>query len=68
MTQASTEPLPRDRSFGLTFTAVFALVGAWMAWKGRSYFAVPLCASGFFLLASVAFPRVLHPLNVAWTT
>jgi len=66
MTQASTEPLPRDRSFGLTFTAVFALVGAWMAWKGRAYFAVPLCASGLFLLASVAFPRVLHPLNVAW--
>jgi len=66
MTQSRTEPLPSDRSFGLTFTAIFALGGAWMAWKRRAYFPVLLCASGFFLLVSVAFPRVLHRLNVAW--
>jgi len=66
MTSSSTEPLPSDRSFGFTFTAVFALVGAWMAWKSRPYFAIPLGASGLFLLAALALPRVLHPLNVAW--
>lgn len=66
MTTSGKEPLPSDRSFGLTFTAVFALIGAWMAWKSRAYFAIPLGASAFFLLAAFAFPGVLHPVNVAW--
>ena len=66
MTSVNTQPLPSDKSFGLTMTAVFALLGAWMAWKARANFAIPLFASALFLLASVAFPRMLHPLNVAW--
>lgn len=59
-------PLPSDRSFGLTFTVVSGLVAAWMIWKGKSYWSVPAGAAVFFLLASFAFPRLLHPLNVAW--
>jgi hypothetical protein len=66
MTSSSPEPLPSDRSFGLTFTAVFAVLGAWLAWKARPHFVIPLGASALFLLAALAFPRVLHPLNVAW--
>jgi hypothetical protein len=66
MTSVNTEPLPSDKSVGLTFAAALAVIGAWMAWKSRAYFAIPLGASGLFLLASVAFPRMLHPLNVAW--
>lgn len=66
MAASSTAPLPSDRSFGLTFTAVLALIGAWMAWKSSTYFAVPLIGSAMFLLASLAFPGALHPLNVAW--
>jgi len=66
MTPSGEGSLPTDRSFGLTFTAVFAFIGAWMAWKSRSYVAIPFYASAFFLLVSVAWPRALHPLNVAW--
>ncbi|MBP1599717.1 MAG: hypothetical protein H6Q05_5094 [Acidobacteria bacterium] len=59
-------PLPSDRSFGFTFTTVFALLSAWMAWKSNTHFVVPLAASVLLLLASLTVPRVLHPLNVAW--
>jgi len=59
-------PLPSDRSFCLTFAAVFALIGAWMLFKASAHFGAPLGASAFFLLAAFAFPGVLHPLNVAW--
>lgn len=66
MTEENTIPLPSDRSFGFTFTAVFVLVGGWMAWKSNPHFSVPLMLAALFLLASLTFPRVLHPLNVAW--
>jgi len=66
MAPSSTAPLPSDRSFGFTFTTVFALVGAWMAWKSSTHFVFPLVASALFLLVSLTVPRVLHPLNVAW--
>lgn len=58
--------LPSDRSFGLTFAVVSAIGGAWMIWKGRSYWSVPVVVAAFFLLASFAFPRLLHPLNIGW--
>jgi len=64
--QSNPAPLPSDRSFGFTFAGVFALVGASMLWRSREHFVVPLAVSALFLLASVAVPRVLHPLNVAW--
>ena len=66
MKPESTTPLPSDRSFGLTFAVVLALLGAWMAYKSRPHFLVPLVASSLFLVATLAFPRALHPLNVAW--
>ena len=66
MTSGNTAPLPSDRSFGLTFTAVFALLGAWMAYRSSPHFFVPLVASGLFLVATLAIPGALHPLNVAW--
>ena len=56
-----------DRSFGLVFAAVFALVGAvswyyggrhWLWWLGGSV------AFGFIALM---IPRVLAPLNAVWT-
>jgi len=66
MTPGNTATLPSDRSFGLTFTVVFALLGGWMAYKSSPHFYVPLVASGLFLVATLAFPGALHPLNVAW--
>jgi hypothetical protein len=58
--------LPTDRSFGLTFAVVFALAGGWLLWRGNDYAVVALALAGAFLLAALAFPKVLHPLNVAW--
>ena len=66
MTTSINVPLPSDRSFCLTFAAVFALIGAWMLFKSNAHLEVPLGASTFFLLAAFAFPGALHPLNVAW--
>ena len=66
MTTPLNPPLPSDRSFCLTFAAVFALIGAWMLWTTRAHFGVPLGVSALFLLAAFAFPSFLHPLNFAW--
>ncbi len=59
-------PLPSDRSFGLTFAAVFALLAGWLAYKGNGYWVVSLGASAAFAVLAIAIARVLHPLNVAW--
>jgi hypothetical protein len=66
MKRASTIALPSDRSFGFTFTVVFALIGGWLLWKGRDYALVSFGLAAAFLLAALAFPKALHPLNVAW--
>lgn len=62
----STPALPTDRSFGRTFTAVFALLAAWLAYRGSNYWMASLAVSGAFLLLSTVAAKLLHPLNVAW--
>lgn len=59
-------PLPTDRSFGLTFAAVFALLAAWLLYRGSSHWMTSLGVSAAFALLALVFARVLHPLNVAW--
>ena len=66
MTRQTEIRLPSDRSFGLTFAVMFALIGVWSLWKSSAYWTVPLGAAGLFLLAALIFPRILHPLNVVW--
>jgi hypothetical protein len=56
-----------DRSFGLVFTAFFALVGVWPLVHKRPLRPWALFVSAAFLLVALAFPRVLHPLNLLWT-
>lgn len=58
--------LPSDRSFGITFAVVSALLGGWLAWKGSAGARFAFAAAAAFLLAALAYPRVLHPLNAAW--
>src|SRR5262245_16812490 len=58
--------LPSDRSFGLLFTVVFAVLAAWAAWKGGKHWWYSASISGLFLVLSLTFPKVLHPLNVVW--
>jgi saxitoxin biosynthesis operon SxtJ-like protein len=56
-----------DRSFGLVFTAFFALLGVWPLVHKHPIRLWALGLSGVFLLLALAVPRVLHPLNLAWT-
>ncbi len=58
--------MPTDRSFGLTFAAVFGLLAAWLAYRGSAYWLPSLVASASFALLALTLARVLHPLNVAW--
>ena len=58
-------PLPSDRSTGLVFAVMLAIVG----YMGRSNNIVllgALAACGLFVAISLLKPAVLHPLNVAW--
>jgi hypothetical protein len=54
-----------DRSFGFVFAGFFALLFAIGVWRGHLRL-WPLAVSAAFLLAALAFPRVLAPLNAVW--
>src|SRR5262245_65852718 len=58
---------PADRQFGFVFAAFFTLVGVWPMLRGRPlrWWSV-LVAVGFLAVALLA-PRLLAPLNRAWT-
>ena len=59
--------LPSDRSFGITFVVVFALIAAWQAWHGREASSTTLGGlSAVFLLIALWRPTLLHGLNRAW--
>jgi len=56
-----------DRSFGLTFAVVFALVGLWPSvfHASRPHWWA-LAVAVLFAAAAVSAPRVLTPLNWVW--
>jgi len=56
-----------DRTFGLVFAAFFAVVALLPLWSGRGPRAWAAVLSGLFLLAGLAAPKILAPLNRAWT-
>jgi hypothetical protein len=59
--------MPSDRSFGLTFVVVFAIIAAWQAWAGRVGVASAFAGLGLAILAvALARPALLHRLNRAW--
>ena len=57
-----------DRSFGLVFTAFFALVWLLPLWSSRPVRWWALAVSAAFLLAAWVKPEVLAPLNRVWAT
>jgi len=59
--------LPTDRKFGLTIGVVSAVVGAWLLWRAHRGGLVWASAGVVLVVAALAFPRVLRPLNVAWS-
>ena len=69
LTIDQTHPLPSERSFGLLFGAVFALLAGygWLfkGWPLAVVLSLVAVALAFVLLGFVA-PRVLRPLNWLW--
>jgi len=57
---------PSDRSFGLTFAILFALLGLSPLVRGRSLRGWALVVAAVVFLAALAFPRGLAPLNRIW--
>jgi Saxitoxin biosynthesis operon protein SxtJ len=59
-------PESSDRSFGVVFAGVFALIACWPLWSAQSprWWALGLAAA--FALFAVIRPGILHPLNRAW--
>jgi hypothetical protein len=67
-------PVPQDavkpssnRTFGLVFAAFFALIALLPLVRGHSLRRWPLPFSVLFLVAALAAPKLLAPLNRAWT-
>ena len=55
-----------DRSFGLVFAGVFALIGAFKLWRGHAAGGVWCAVALVFLVLAVARPKILAPLNHLW--
>jgi hypothetical protein len=60
------QKVPSDRSFGVTFSVVLLLVGAWMAWRTSPYAFVAIGLGFAFGALGLLKPSLLHPLNVVW--
>ena len=58
--------LPPNRSFGLLFCLVFAIVAAWPLFFSGSVRLWAVIASGLFGAVSLVAPDILTPLNRAW--
>ncbi len=56
-----------DRTLGLVFAAFFALVALLPLLRGHAPRLWALPVSALFLLAALAAPKLLAPLNRAWT-
>lgn len=57
---------PSNRAFGLVFAVVFAIVGVLPLFFGHSMHAWAFVVAAAFLLAALARPSILKPLNALW--
>jgi hypothetical protein len=57
---------PSDRSFGLTFGVIFAIIGLLPLWRSGGVRAWALIAAAVFLALAFVSPRALAPANRAW--
>lgn len=55
-----------ERAFGIVFTIVFLVIGAWPLLRGGHPRLWALAVAAVFLLAALAAPRWLAPLNRLW--
>ena len=66
LTRKTKVPIGSDRSFGLVFAALFALVGAGPLIHGNDMRPWALGAAIGFLAVALLVPRALRPLNLLW--
>jgi hypothetical protein len=59
-------PESSDRSFGFVFAVVFALIAAWPLYYGEAPRGAMAAIAVVFMLAALARPKVLSPLNRVW--
>jgi hypothetical protein len=57
---------PSERSFGLTFAVVFALITALMLWRDSRWWPASLAIALTFLAVVLLAPAWLRPLNRLW--
>jgi heme/copper-type cytochrome/quinol oxidase subunit 4 len=62
----ATAPESSDRSFGFVFAVVFALIGCWPLFSGRSPRLWALGLAALFALVGAIQPALLHQLNRLW--
>lgn len=55
-----------DRSFGLVFAAVFAVIGLFPLWRGADARWWALAVGALFLAGAIAYPALMAPLNRLW--
>jgi hypothetical protein len=63
---AEAEHQGSDRSFGLVFAIVFAVIGLFPLWRLDAPRWWSLAIAAAFALVAVLFPHTLRPLNRAW--
>jgi hypothetical protein len=56
-----------DRSFGIVLGVFFVVIALWPLVSGGAVRLWAFAVAALFLLPAVFFPRVLAPLNKAWT-
>jgi len=55
-----------ERSFGIVFAVVFALIGLFPLWSNAPVRIWALIISGTFLVLAFTFPKSLKALNLVW--
>ena len=56
-----------DRSFGLVVGGILTSVGIYQFFAGSGFFVWILGPGVALVLGGIVAPRMLHPLNIAWT-
>ena len=56
-----------DKSFGIVFAVVFALVGGWILYRGGTWWSGFFGASALMLALAFLKPSLLNPFNRLWT-
>lgn len=65
-TRQDDDPRPSERSLGITFAAVCAIIGLIKLYYGEKFPIVWLLAAGAFLFCAFFWPAPLRPLGILW--